>query len=172
MRNWAVVLVAGLALAGCARNAGEAPVPDKPAPIPIESDSIRYETGPCFGRCPVYSVTVRSDGSGVFEGKQHTEVTGTREFKLSADQYKAFADALAAWRPASGEKRIVPGEPGCEQVATDLPSVSIRWTRAIGDSQGLDFYYGCDMEKNEAMANALGNAPDALPLEELIGAQP
>lgn len=163
----AIAGLALLALAGCT-NVDRAPG----GPIPIEGDSIRYETGPCFGACPVYSVTVRPDGSGVFNGIRFTAVTGERKFTLSAAQYDAFARALAPYRPESGERRIVPGEPGCERPATDLPGVSIRWTRAIGDSQALDVYYGCNMEANARMNEALGNAPDALPIEGFIGRQP
>ncbi|NWO68033.1 DUF6438 domain-containing protein, partial [Escherichia coli] len=75
-----------------------------------ESDSIRYETGACFGRCPIYAVTVRPDGSGVFEGKRFTAVTGERAFKLSRAQYDAFAAKLAPYRPESGQVRYAPGE--------------------------------------------------------------
>lgn len=157
---------AALALAGCARTDGG------PKPIPVESDSITYETGPCFGACPVYSITVRSDGSGVFTGKRFTAVTGERAFKLSPAQYNAFAARLQQYRPASGEKRYAPGEPGCGHVATDLPSVDITWRRAIGDSQHLYYYYGCDMGGNPAMANTLGGAIEELPLEPLIGERP
>ena len=167
MRKAVVVLMA-VALAGCAKTGTR---PDG-KPVPIEGDSITYETGPCFGACPVYSVTVRPDGTGVFDGKRFTAVSGVRAFTLTKAQYDAFAARLAPYRPASGEVRYAHGEPGCKQVATDLPSVDIRWTRAIGDSQGLYFYFGCDMAKNEKMAEALGNAPDALPIEELIGERP
>lgn len=164
--RWMVVGVAGLALAGCSHgnHAG-------PKPIPVETDSITYETGPCFGACPVYSITVRPDGSGVFTGKRFTAVTGERAFKLTPAQYAAFAARLAPYRPASGEVRYE-GK-NCRQVATDMPSVDVRWTRAIGDSQALMFYFGCDMDKNRAMANALGGAIEALPpLEPLIGERP
>ncbi|MBO9715027.1 MAG: hypothetical protein J7495_19110 [Sphingomonas sp.] len=156
-------------LAGCAGGGGNGPG----RPIPIEGDSISYETGPCFGRCPVYAVTVRPDGSGVFTGKRFTAVTGEREFRLTPDQYRAFAAKLAPWRPASGEKRYSPGEPGCEHAATDLPSVDITWTRAIGDSQHLYYYYGCRIGDGERpIADALGQAPDLLPIEALIGPRP
>jgi hypothetical protein len=165
--RWMIVGVAALALAGCAhKTAG-------PKPIPVESDSITYETGPCFGACPVYSIIVRPDGSGVFTGKRFTAVTGERAFKLTPAQYAAFAARLQQYRPASGEKRYAPGEPGCGHVATDLPSVDIVWRRAIGDSQHLYYYYGCDMGGNPAMANALGGAIEELPpLEPLIGERP
>jgi hypothetical protein len=161
-----VIGVAGLALAGCARSEGG------PRPIPIEADSITYETGPCFGACPVYSVTVRPDGSGVFTGKRFTAVTGERRFKLTAGQYAAFAARLAPYRPESGERRITPGEKECGQAATDLPGVDITWTRAIGDSQKLYYYFGCGMSGDRTMAEALGGAVETLPLEPLIGERP
>lgn len=163
------VLAGGVALAGCTR--GDSPTPPE-APIPIEGDSIRYETGPCFGACPVYAVTVRPDGSGVFEGKRFTAVEGTRAFKLSKAEYDAFAAKLAPYRPESGTKRIAPGEKACGNAATDMPSVDITWTRAIGDSQGLYYYFGCDWNGNRSIADALGHAAEALPIEELIGERP
>ncbi|ATY32609.1 DUF6438 domain-containing protein [Sphingomonas psychrotolerans] len=155
-----------LALGGCIP---ESRIPA--GPVPIEGDSIRYETGPCFGRCPVYSVTVRPDGSGVFDGKRFTAVTGERSFTLSRAQYEAFAARLAPYRPASGEVRYAHGEANCTNAPTDMPSVDVRWTRAIGDSQGLYFYLGC-RRGNEAVAEALGGAVELLPIEPMIGPRP
>ncbi|RYY27177.1 MAG: hypothetical protein EOP62_08475 [Sphingomonadales bacterium] len=164
---------AALALAGCARD----PAPTLPPapPIAIEGDSIRYETSPCYGRCPVYAVTVRPDGTGIFEGKKFTAVEGTRAFELSAAEYKAFADKLQPYRPETGTRRIAPGEISCGQAATDLPSVEVTWTRAIGDSQGLYYYFGCRGDggtRNHGLADALGAAAEELPIEELIGERP
>ena len=90
MRKAVVVLMA-VALAGCAKTGTR---PDG-KPVPIEGDSITYETGPCFGACPVYSVTVRPDGTGVFDGKRFTAVSGVRAFTLTKAQYDAFAARLA-----------------------------------------------------------------------------
>lgn len=168
MRRLVIIGLGTLALAGCVKPSG-GPGPGKP--IPIEGDSITYETGPCFGRCPVYSVTVRPDGTGVFEGKRFTAVTGEKPFALSRAQYDAFAAKLAPYRPVSGEVRYAPGEPTCPHMATDMPSVDVRWTRAIGDSQHLYVYYGCVMQ-NQAIKQALGEAADALPIQELIGERP
>jgi len=161
-----MVGIAALALAGCAHNGAGT------GPIAIEADSITYETGPCFGACPVYAVTVRPDGSGVFTGKRFTAVTGERAFKLTPGQYAAFAARLAPYRPKSGERRITPGEKECGPAATDLPGVDIIWTRAIGDSQKLIYYFGCRMDGDRTMAEALGGAVETLPLEALIGERP
>ncbi|RYD94511.1 MAG: hypothetical protein EOP61_21520 [Sphingomonadales bacterium] len=171
MRLWLALAAMGVVLAGCARD----PRPVQPgAPVAIEGDSIRYETGPCFGVCPVYAVTLRPDGTGVFEGKRFTAVTGTREFKLSRAEYNAFAAKLAPYRPQSGAVRYAPDDKKhCAQAATDLPSADIVWTRAIGDSQSLSYYFGCDMDKNQDMAEAIGSAPETVSaLEALIGERP
>ena len=140
-------------------------VPDRP--IPIESDSISYETGPCFGACPVYRVTVSPDGTGTFEGKRFTAVTGERSFRLTPEQYRAFAAQLAPLRPAEGSVRMS-GE-ACRQMATDLPSAEVTWFSQIGNSQSFYFYYGCDMERNRAIAERLTEAPRLLPIQAMIG---
>jgi hypothetical protein len=136
-------------------------------PVAIESDSISYETGPCFGACPVFKVSVSPDGSGTFEGRRHTAVTGERRFRITPAQYRAFAAHLAPLRPAEGTVRLS-GE-ACRQIATDMPSAEVTWFSQIGNSQGYYFYYGCDMEKNQAIAERLRRAPSLLPIQELIG---
>ena len=136
-------------------------------PMPIESDAISYETGPCFGACPVYKVTVRPDGSGTFEGRRFTTVTGERSFRLTPEQYRAFAAQLAPLRPQQGSVRMA-GE-NCRQTATDLPSAEVIWFSQIGNSQSYYFYFGCDMERNRAIAERLRAAPALLPIREMIG---
>ncbi len=169
MKRLVAITLLGLA-AGCS---GIIPGARGPAPLPPPRHAITYETGPCLGGCPVYRFTVRPDGSGSFTGKRFTSVTGTRDFQVTPAQYEAFAASLAPYRPASGEVSIAPGADRCGQVATDLPSTSIHWTTSGSQGDRLHFYHGCDMEKNQAMADALGNAPDLLPaLEPLIGARP
>jgi hypothetical protein len=164
MRQGLAIVTGALLLAGCIPHA-RAPQ----GPRPIEGDSITYATSPCFGACPVYTVTVRPDGNGVFEGKRFTAVAGERRFTLTRTQYDAFAARLAPYRPASGTMRYAPGEANCPHAPTDMPSVDVRWTRAIGDSQSLHVYFGCG---DRAMKDALGGAADALPIQELIGARP
>ncbi|PXA91736.1 hypothetical protein DMC47_25130 [Nostoc sp. 3335mG] len=167
--RWMILGVAAVTLAGCV------PRSDGPGdrPVAIEGDSVTYATGPCFGACPVYSVTLRPDGSGTFTGKRFTKVEGERAFKTTPAAYQAFLARLQPYRPESGVRRYEHGAKGCEQPITDMPSVDITWTRMIGDSQQLYYYFGCNREQNRAMADALGNAPDAIPeLEALIGERP
>ena len=160
MRAWMMGLVASLSLAGCATTAG--------AVGEAEIESIAYETGPCFGACPVYRVTVSRDGSGLFEGRRFTAVTGERRFSVTPAQYRAFVRQLEPLRPASGE-RLYSGE-ACEMMATDLPSADVKWRAADGAEQRLYFYYGCDMERNRDIGDRLRAAPDLLSIGDLIGA--
>ena len=147
-----------LVLAACAT------VPDPAPGSPVES--LSYETGPCFGACPVYRVTVTADGQGKFEGRRFTAVQGERRFTLTRAQFDAFAHQLAPLRPSTGIVRYS-GET-CERMATDLPSADVEWKAADGSGQGLYFYFGCDMEKNRAMAERLRAAPERLPIADFI----
>ena len=149
-------LLAPFALAACTTT-----VPGAQA----ELRSISFETGPCFGACPVYRVTVRADGEGRFEGRRFTAVTGERAFTMTSSQFDAFARQLAPLRPQEAERRYA-GE-ACEMMATDLPSTEVTWQ----DGQGrhtLYFYHGCDMEKNRAIAERLEAAAELLPIGELV----
>ena len=131
------------------------------------AESITYQTSPCFGRCPVYQVTVSSDGRATFEGVRFTTVTGTRHFRITPGQYLAFRRHLAPLRPRTGSVRYA-GRDRCQSMATDLPSAEVTWNGAGGQQQ-LHFYYGCDMQKNRAIADRLRRAPDLLPLRDYIG---
>lgn len=162
-----ILCMGAVTLAGCAAMSAQAPGASGPLPVAIESDSISYATSACFGRCPIYRVTVRPDGGGVFEGINFTAVSGERPFRITPDRYRAFAAHLAPLRPRQGEVRLT-GD-GCRTMATDLPGVEVVWTRAIGDSQTYQLNYGCDMDKNRAVAERLRNAPDLLPIAAFIG---
>lgn len=157
-----IITAIALALSGCAAT----PAQNPPPPTAGMAQTIRYETSQCFGVCPVYVLTVRSDGTGTFEGKQHTAVVGTRAFNFTPQQFAEFRSRIEPYLPAGGERRIA--EPNCTSIATDLPSVDITVTQK-GPQQHLYVYYGCDMERNEAMFKALQEAPMVLPVREFIG---
>ncbi len=129
--------------------------------------SISYETGPCFGACPVYRVVVNVDGSGRFEGRRFTAVEGQRGFAVTPGQWRAFVARLAPYRP-SGAEAIGPGHPRCQMQATDHPSATVTWSGAGGEDR-LAFYYGCRDAENAALARALREAPGLLPIGDLIG---
>lgn len=132
------------------------------------AETIRYETGPCFGACPVYAVTVSSDGTGSFEGKRFTAVTGTQSFSVTPAQFADFRKRLAPYRPAGGERRIISGETDCGSMITDQPSASVSWIGG-GAPASLSLYYGCTAPSLAALKQAVRGAPEALPIAGYIG---
>jgi hypothetical protein len=153
MKTIGIIALALAALPACAS-----------APV-ARVESISYETGPCFGTCPVYRLRVDSDGRGTFEGIRFTAFTGTRAFRATPAQYRAFARQLEPIRPARGSVRYA-GE-ACRSTATDLPSAEVTWRSRRG-TQSLYFYYGCDMQRNRALAERLTAAPALLPIGDFI----
>jgi hypothetical protein len=157
-----IMMAAALAaLGGCATMG----TPDE-APRPVET--ITYATSPCFGACPVYRVTVTSDGTGTFDGKRFTGVTGERRFTVTPAQFADFRNRLQPYRPPSGERRIAPGEDACGPTITDQPGASVNWSGGGAAAAGLSLYYGCGAPALAAMKAALRAAPDALPIGAFV----
>jgi hypothetical protein len=150
--RWALVI-------GAVLMAGEAEA--KPA-----VQTIRYTTSPCFGACPVYSVTVSSDGHGVFEGVRFTAVQGRRTFRLSPRQWAAFRERLQALH-GHGVVDLT-GPPLCRTMATDQAGAEVVWSGAWRPHV-LRAYYGCDMDRNAWMFTHLRRAPEVLPIAAFIG---
>ncbi|HEU4960558.1 MAG TPA: DUF6438 domain-containing protein [Sphingomonas sp.] len=149
-------LMGGLMLGACATTSGGG--------APQAAETIRYETSPCFGACPVYAVTVSSDGSGRFEGKRFTAVTGGRTFAVTPQQFADFKRRLQPYRPADGERRIAAGNADCGQVITDQPGAAVTWSGGDAPPATLSLYYGCTAPELAAMKQALHAAPEALPI--------
>ncbi|WP_260484383.1 DUF6438 domain-containing protein [Sphingomicrobium flavum] len=157
MRTLGLAAIGAFTLAGCTTIPSAPPAPDV----------ITYATEPCFGKCPVYRLTVSSDGVAVFEGRENTLVTGRRTFVVKLDEYEAFKAKLEPYRPV-GEEIIRPGSPGCDRVATDMPGVDIRWTTEDRNDH-LSVYYGCEMESRAGMHADLLRAPYELPITIYLG---
>lgn len=151
-------------LGGCVMAVGNTTTETVSAPI--EPARITYQTSPCFGTCPVYRVTIEPDGAGVFEGQRFTKVVGIRQFQLTPAQHRAFVAKLQPYRP-QGERLLQPGQPGCQNAPTDMPSVDIRWVGSSGVSQHLVYYYGCRMH-DQGMNEALRSAPYELPIRQYV----
>lgn len=172
--RWETVAL-GLMLSACVRA-------DRPAPPPAEApprfgihaalaDRIEFETGACFGRCPVYRVSLSRDGEGVFTGLRFTQVLGERRFRVDPQVYRDFALRLARVRP-DRDTRIEPGAPGCEHAPTDLPGITLHFNRGQVDPASLYLYYGCREGRFGAMIDTISAAIDALPLTPMVGEQP
>jgi hypothetical protein len=131
-------------------------------------ESITYQTGACFGTCPVYTVTVHANGQGLFTGTAHTTVTGPHPFTVTPAQYQAFVNQLAPIRPASGIVRYDHTPTPCTHMATDMPSVDVKWHTFGNQQQELYYYYGCFFTGSPALGQRLSAAPNLLPIGSFI----
>jgi len=61
------------------------------APLPSQIDSISLERTACHGTCPVYTVTMRHDGTVTYDGKEFVKVTGRRTRKIPVEQFQELA---------------------------------------------------------------------------------
>ncbi|WP_265563479.1 DUF6438 domain-containing protein [Sphingomicrobium arenosum] len=142
----------GLVLASCAT------MTKRPEPL-----AITYETTPCFGTCAVYKLGVNGDGIAVWEGRQHVKISGQRMFVVSLPEFERFRAMLAPYRPDGTRSLASPEECG-NNWRTDAPGVVVTWVED-GETDQLRVNYGCDLEMNRAMFQALADAPDVLPLD-------
>ena len=49
--------------------------------------SVSLERGPCFGSCPVYNVTLRSDGTATWNGERFVDRLGQYEGQVDLNDY-------------------------------------------------------------------------------------
>ncbi|WP_267395798.1 MULTISPECIES: DUF6438 domain-containing protein [unclassified Sphingomonas] len=156
---------AALALAACATTKHGAK-PQAAAPPRPHVESLTYATPPCHGSCLVYSLTIGADGAGTFTGFTNTAVIGERRFTATPAQAADFFNRLQPYLPVG--ELLLAGPDACKMYATDLPSIDVTWTGG-GDAGHLLYDCGCNRDVHRTLAEALRDAPQALPIAELIG---
>lgn len=119
----------------------------------------------CYGTCPAYTLSVKSDGSVLFEGEKFTKTVGKAEAKISGEKVrqlmKEFEDA--DYLNLNGKY----DNQNCYQV-TDNPS-AITSIQIRGKQKSIDHYRGCkqgtdDFEKELAKLTQLENK-----IDEIVG---
>jgi hypothetical protein len=127
-----------LGLAAC----GRAPAPGPHARPAAAHGHLSLERRPCFGTCPVYTVTLERTGAVIFEGRRFVADTGTHTASIPAARADSLFRALDAAGWFTLADRYTMGEPGCEHFATDLPSV-ITEVRMGGRVKRVEHDHGC-----------------------------
>jgi hypothetical protein len=94
------------ALLGCAAAASAAPKPGRISEITLQRT-------PCFGRCPVDRVTLRSDGTATYQGERFVDRLGVYKGRFAGFEKLAAAANTAEFRSLKGHYA---------SAATDLPS--------------------------------------------------
>jgi hypothetical protein len=132
----------GLALVLLAGACGPAPAPPPSTRPEAPGDRIVLERRPCFGACPVYTVTLERTGAVRFEGRRFVADTGVALGSIPP----ARADSLFREVDAAGffdfADRYAMGTPDCGRYATDLPAV-VTDVRLGDRTKRVEHDHGC-----------------------------
>ena len=69
-----------------------------PGKYKLSELSITLERSECFGTCPVYSVTIRGDGSVTYRGEKYVAVAGKEKSQVPRDKVIELLDEFYARR--------------------------------------------------------------------------
>jgi acetamidase/formamidase len=105
-------------------------------------DAITLERTACFGTCPMYTVTVTSDGTVTFNGARFTKTTGVAKGKISREEFRQLVAEFEKINYFALPDAYAPGTPVCPQRITDMPSANTS-IRLKGKAKSVAHYYGC-----------------------------
>ena len=144
----AATIVSALAApVGCARNGHQdGSRQDASAPLPPvqagDSVLITLARTPCFGTCPVYSLTLSADGTVRYDGRRHVRHVGSATARIGADSVAALLDAFRSADYFALADQYTRGAPTCPRWTTDSPSAITSLTLR-GRAKRIEHDYGC-----------------------------
>ncbi len=105
-------------------------------------DLMTMERTVCYGSCPIYKLSIRSNGSVEYDGIDHVKIKGQAKSQISPQQVAQLVEAANAVNFFGLRDKYQRTEDGCKGVATDNPSVII--SIKIGEREKtVDHYHGC-----------------------------
>jgi len=128
LRVFGLLLATAASTEGCKRRARPADTSTAAAPVAAAASPIRsitLERTPCFGTCPVYTVTVQSDGAVRFEGTRNVSIAGVQRWRVPADSVMTVLRYADSIQFANLPDRYDFGVSGCSPYIADLPGFAI-----------------------------------------------
>jgi Domain of unknown function (DUF6438) len=134
------------------------------------AEVITYRVTACLGSCPVYTVTVSSNGQASYNGERNVALSGEHPFRVTPSEFGAFRARLATYRPMKGQEMLIePDSALCPEFAFDAPSIEIAWSSNGRTSERLVYNGGCINAKVAAdMWPTLEHAASTLPIAEFV----
>ncbi len=124
-----VVLIISLAFTGLtACNAEE-------ETVDLEGIIITLERTACYGFCPIYSLTIRGNGSVIYEGENFVETVGKAETVISKEKVEQLISEFEKSDYDSFKDSYT------ERTITDAPSVITSITKD-GKTKTIEHYHG------------------------------
>jgi hypothetical protein len=136
------VILASALLYGCTPNRVPAPAerPDRsPAPA---GEALSLERTACFGRCPVYRISVTPAGAVTYEGRANVRRTGSATAEIPADSVTGLLREMEEAGYFTLSERYAASEPTCRRYTTDSPS-AISSATFRGRTKRIEHDYGC-----------------------------
>lgn len=102
------------------------PAAAQPAGAPADT-VIGLERGACERRCAVYAVTIRADGSVVYDGRHYVRTTGIKRSRISPAAVAALAAAFEAegFYALADQYGMEGSSERCAEIRRDAPAVRI-----------------------------------------------
>ena len=135
-------LAAAFVLTGC-RSAGSTTPADEPSAVRMADVAITIERTPCFGTCPVYTLSLTGEGVVTFNGVRFTRVTGQAMDTVPVDSVAALLGEIRKNGYFSMKDSYTPSQPdACGLHHTDAPSVTTS-VKTDTESKQIVNYHGC-----------------------------
>ncbi len=142
-------------------------VDNPPADSQSRFGELELSYGPCFGTCPVFSITLNQNGSLTYEGDRFVTVTGRERRQLGAG---VFEDAVRLIESLPETELVDPLQ--CPRRHTDAKTVRGNLKSAVHDID-IMHYYGCGGYEYRSRQVALIKAlTDLMQIDDLVGWDP
>lgn len=105
-------------------------------------DFVTLERTACFGACPIYKVTIASNGTVNFEGRRFVKTTGTVTAQIRAEKFQELVREFENIKYFSFRDQYVNTSDGCAGFMTDMPSAKTSISLS-GRTKSVSHYYGC-----------------------------
>lgn len=133
----------GGSAAGNDADAGPSDNDDAGADALPKAFKISFSTTQCFGKCPVYSVTLDQSGNVEFDGEQNVDKLGKSSKKVAATAAAEVYEALQSAGYFELKDAYAIDSPDCERARTDAPTY--KWSvEHDGKTKPLSQYLGCE----------------------------
>ena len=114
---------------------------------PQRDITITLERTSCLGTCPVYKLTVKSDGSVIYDGKEYVRVKGIQRSKIEPAEVERLAQAFLDihYFELQDGYQTIKNPDGSESIVTDLPTT---YTSLVLEARGkkVEDYVGAPKE--------------------------
>lgn len=143
MKRALTLVAAAAVLTGCSTAAnGEAESVDVSAAA-MENVEISMQRLPCFGTCPVYSVSIRGDGTVTYNGEQHVLTRGEATRTIDVADVAALLRRLEDGGYFTFADNYTMNAPGCGMYHTDAPR-AITVVTTAERTKRIEHDFGCN----------------------------